>query len=230
MCNVNVIFDMDGVIFDTERFCLECCVPAAEKVGLDNIAEISMQCIGLTKEATDQRLRDYYGPEAPLDQFDEELSRIFTERYEKEGMPVKDGARELLFWLKEKGIPVALASSTRTDIVCRELKETGLYEYFDAIVGGDMVDRSKPAPDIFLKAAELLSCGPEQCTVIEDSFHGIRAAAAAGMQPVMVPDLLEPDGEIRALAHAIRASLFEVLDDFQEILAVTRVDKKDDSV
>ena len=210
-----VLFDMDGVIFDTERLYLECCGPAAEKFGFDGIEDACLQCVGLTDEATHQMLYEIYGQDAPLEDFFEEAVRVFMARYEAEGLRVKTGVREILTWLHENKIPTALASSTEIDIVKEELAGAGLDTFFDVIVGGDMAERSKPAPDIFLKAAELLGCDPSDCIVIEDSYNGIRAAAAAGTKPIMVPDLLPPTDEMRTLAVVVRTSLLDVLDDFK---------------
>lgn len=213
-----IIFDMDGVIFDTERMYLECCKPVAEKLGLKDIETVSRKCIGFTREATDNLLREHYGQDAPIDEFNEETKNEFLKRYHSQGMPVKKGAREILTWISENKIPVALASSTGTEIVKRELEQEGLKQFFHVIVGGDMVSRSKPAPDIFLKAAELLSADPKECIVIEDSFNGVRAASAAGMQVIMVPDLLQPDDVIRSQANEVKGSLLEVLDYFKGLL------------
>ena len=105
---------------------------------------------------------------------------------------------------------MALASSTRTELVRRELKDAGFIKYFSVIIGGDMVSHSKPHPEIFLKAAEVLGAAPGDCYVIEDSFNGIRAAAAAGMHPLMVPDMIQPTEEILALTEMVFPSLNEV--------------------
>ena len=206
----NIIFDMDGVIFDTERFFLQCCVPAAESLGMQGMEEVALKCIGLTEEETARVVVSHYGEEAPLEEYREETFRIFREKYEKEGLPLKPGAEEILRWLSEDGSRIALASSTKTEIVRMELKDAGLIGYFHVIVGGDQAERSKPAPDIFLKAAEELGAEPKQCFVIEDSFNGVRAANAAGMRVLMVPDLLEPDEEIRSLTEGVFGSLHEV--------------------
>ena len=207
-----VISDMDGVIFDTEQFFLDCLRPAAEAMGLKDIDTVAYDCIGLTVEETDRKLIEFYGPDVPLEEFRRKTSEIFDARYEAEGFTVKPGVRELFQYLRDQGIPVAVASSTRTDLVARELEDAGLKQYFDIIIGGNMAKRSKPAPDIFLKAAEELGARPEECFVIEDSFKGVRAAHAAGARTLMVPDLLEPDDEIRALAEAVFPSLIEVKD------------------
>ena len=114
------------------------------------------------------------------------------------------------------GMPVALASSTKTEKVIRELIKTDLFGYFTRISGGDSVKNSKPAPDIFLRTAELLGKEPQKCLVIEDSFNGVRAAKAAGMKCIMVPDLLQPDDEIKALADMFVPSLTELKELFAE--------------
>ena len=181
------IFDMDGVIFDSERLYIECSLEASAELGLpqEGVIELCHRCIGVTPE------------------------------YNAGRMDVKPGAEELLKFLKQQGYPLAIASSTPTEIVRQELSAAGLLDYFDRIVGGDQVSRSKPNPDIFLRAAELLRTEPSRCIVIEDSFNGIRAAKAAGMTAVMVPDQLQPDEEIKALADRIELSLLHVLQELR---------------
>ena len=123
---------------------------------------------------------------------------------------MKKGARELLEMLYREGIPAVLASSTKTETVIRELIAADLFGYFKSIIGGDMVTKSKPEPDIFLLAAKRAGFAPEECIIIEDSFNGIRAARAAGGYVIMVPDLKQPDEEISSLADDIKQSLDDV--------------------
>lgn len=206
----NFIFDMDGVIFDTERFYLECCIPAAEKLGMENMEKVAYQCTGLTEKETEKVLRANYG-DAPLAEFHKETGRIFQERYAETGLPIKEGAVELLEYLKEQGAKIALGSSTRVDIIRKELQDAGLMDYFDVIIGGDMVKNSKPQPDVFLRAAEELHVDIAECYIVEDSFNGVRAARAAGGTVFMVPDLQQPTEEIRSLADNVFDSLSDVL-------------------
>lgn len=209
---MNVIFDMDGVIFDTERLFIECIRPAAEKYGLVGVEEVARECIGLTDVETKRLMRERFGADAPLEAVDREVFRIFQKRYEEEGLTVKDGAAELLDYLKGAGARIAIGSSTEHDIVEMELRDAGLLAYFDVLACGDMVEHSKPEPDVFLLAAEMLGAAPEDCIIIEDSFNGVTAARRAGATVFMVPDLLEPTEEIRAMADRVFASLFEVKD------------------
>ncbi len=210
-----VIFDMDGVIFDSERLYVDCCSEAAEGLGMEGIVETTLRCIGVRADVTDQILLDAYGDRALIDRFQEAARALFLEKYRAGLLAVKPGVRELLAYLKRRGAGLA-ASSTRTDIVEKELADAGLLPFFDRVVGGDQVSRSKPHPDIFLRAAEALGEQAEHCLVIEDSFNGVRAGRAAGMQVIMVPDLLQPDGEMRSLAGAVEPSLLRVLERMQE--------------
>ncbi len=207
-----VIFDMDGVIFDSEKLYIDCCVEAADKLGMDNIVETCYRCIGVTTSVTHQILLDTYRDEALVNAFREAATSLFREKYRAGLLAVKPGVRELLTWLKSRVLRIAIASSTRTEIVEMELADAGILPFFDRVVGGDQVSRSKPNPDIFLKAAEALEEAPENCLVIEDSFNGVRAGRAAGMTVIMVPDLLQPDEEIRSLADRVLPSLLSVLD------------------
>jgi len=212
-----VLFDMDGVIFDSERAVLAVWQELAAELGLEEIEAVFHRCIGTNKERTRGIFLEAY-PEQDFSAFDQSCRARFLSRYGGGRLPVKPGAREILTALKARGVPLALASSTRCETVCRELDEAGLLGYFDAVVGGDQVTRSKPDPEIFLTAAEKLGAAPGACIVIEDSFNGVRAAAAAGMRPVMVPDLLPPDGEMERLAEAILPDLAAVERYIREIL------------
>lgn len=209
---MNIIFDMDGVIFDTERLYLECCRPAAEKLGLVGVEDVAYECIGLTDVETHKKLRACIGDDALLEAFNQEIYRTFVEHYEKYGLTVKKGVFELLDYLKERGDRTAIGSSTESEIVEMELRDAGLLDYFDVVVGGDMAKASKPAPDVFLLAAEKLGVSIEDCIIIEDSFNGVRAARSAGATVFMVPDLLEPTEEIRALTDRVFGSLIDVKD------------------
>ena len=220
--NLNVIFDMDGVIFDTERLYIECIKPAAEKYGLVGVEDVARECIGLTDVETKRLMRERFGYDAPLEAIEQEAFEIFQKRYQEEGLTVKEGVVELLEYLKEEGARIAIGSSTEHDIVEMELRDAGLLQYFDALACGDMVEHSKPEPDVFLLAAEML-LGRENlqekiadCIIIEDSFNGVIAARRAGGTVFMVPDLLEPTDEIQAMTDKVFGSLVEVKQWFEK--------------
>ena len=206
-----VIFDMDGVIFDSERLVIECWKVVAEKYGIENIEEACFECLGINAALTKELMKKRYGETFPYDAYKKEMSAIFHSRAAGGKLPQKKGIKELLTFLKENQIPTAVASSTRREVVMRELEEGGLLPYFDRVICGDMVERSKPEPDIFLKACESLSIDATEAYAIEDSYNGIRAAFRAGMKPIMVPDLAEPTEEMEKLACCILPSLFEVM-------------------
>ena len=211
-----VIFDMDGVIFDSERLVIECWQVIAEKHNIPDIVEICMRVQGNNRQETGKRFREKYGNDFPYDTYKKEVTALFRERYGEGRLPLKPGVVKILEELKRNNIPLALASSTRSDIVKLEMEEANLLPYFDAVLGGDMVPRSKPEPDIFLAAAAALEADPTCCYVLEDSHNGIRAAYRAGMHPVMVPDMQQPTEEIRGIPEAVVENLLAALEYLQE--------------
>ena len=211
-----VIFDMDGVIFDSERLVIECWQVIADKYNIPDIVEICMRVQGNNRMETAKRFREKYGNDFPYEIYKNEVTALFRERYGNGKLPLKPGVLEVLTELKRKRVPLALASSTRTDIVKLELDEAHLLPYFDAVLGGDMAPRSKPEPDIFLAAAAALQADPSCCYVLEDSHNGIRAAYRAGMHPVMVPDMQQPTEEIRGKAEVVVENLMAALEYLQE--------------
>lgn len=206
-----VIFDMDGVIFDSESKVTECWIETAEKHGIKDIEKLCRMCLGINAAETRRIALEFYGQDFPYDEYKKEMSDLYHSRYDGGRLPMKSAVRELLEFLKEHGIKIALASSTRSVVVHNQLRDAGILPYFDKVICGDMVSRSKPAPDIFLKACEELSVAPENAFGIEDSYNGIRAVSAAEMRPIMVPDLAPPTEEMERLAEVILPSLNEVI-------------------
>lgn len=213
-----VIFDMDGVLFDTERLSVSCWLETAERMGLGDIREGAYGCIGLNR--TDSRIfiRQLYGDAFPYDEFRANKTALFQKKIERDGLPVKKGAREILSWLKEAGVKTAVASSTNTRTVTGHMERAGFLPYFQEIIGGDMVEHSKPRPDIYLMACRRLGVEPEKGAAIEDSPNGIKSAYTAGMLPIMVPDMVEPTAEIEALLFRKCGDLFEVKELLEGIL------------
>ena len=205
-----VVFDMDGVIFDSERLVIACWKVIADKYEVPEIEVVCRECLGVNATETKQKFLNHYGQDFPYDAYKSEMSKLYHDKYDGGRLPMKKGVTELLQYLKEAGVKVALASSTRRAVVEQELTDAGIIKYFDVVIGGDMVTRSKPEPDIFLKACEELGVSPEEAFAIEDSYNGIRAAAAGKLRPLMVPDLMEPTEEMKELAEQIFADLLEV--------------------
>lgn len=206
-----IVFDMDGVLFDTERLCQDSWLAVAEESGLPNMDVIFPQCIGLNANDSRRIVMNAYGEDFDYEGFRSKASVWFWDYIEKKGLPVKPGVKELLSWLREEGWAVGLASSTRRSSVENHLEQAGIRDYFATIVTGDMVEHSKPRPDIYLMACRELGVDPGQAYAIEDSPNGIRSAYRAGMSPVMVPDMIAPDEEMRELSTKIFSDLHEVL-------------------
>ena len=210
-----VVFDMDGVIFDSERAVLNCWLSIADKYGLDGIMEPYLACTGTTMERTREIMLEAYGEDFPYDVYAKEASVLYHERYDGGKLPMKEGVVELLDYLKAEKKKIALASSTRRQTVGNQLRDANIISYFDAILCGDMVERSKPAPDIFLKACEALGVSPECAYAVEDSYNGIRAAHAGKLKPIMVPDLLPANKEMEECTQAILPSLTSFMEYLQ---------------
>lgn len=205
-----VIFDMDGVIFDSEKAVYEGWKDLAEKYGFSDLDTVYRRAIGVNAKAAERVFLDFYGEDFPYDKYKDEQSENYHKKYDGGRLPKKPYVEELLQFLKAEGYKTAIASSTRTALVKKQVEEANLSLYFDAIIGGDLIEKSKPEPDIFLKAAELIQASPKDCYVIEDSYNGIRAAYAAKMTGIMVPDMLPPTEEMEEKAKYILKDLLEV--------------------
>ena len=206
-----VVFDMDGVIFATERLVIEFWKEVAKKHNIPNAEHTCIQCLGTNRVRTREIFLENYGADFPFDPYRAEVTELFNTHYKGVPLPTKPGVRELLSYLQEQDIKVGLASSTAQHLVRDEIGTAGLLPFFQTLVCGDMVEHSKPAPDIFLKACEILNADPTKSIAIEDSFNGIRSAHCAGMTPIMVPDQVQPTDEIRTLAFHVMPSLLDVL-------------------
>jgi HAD superfamily hydrolase (TIGR01509 family) len=188
----------------------------AEKHGISNLEENFYKCIGVTMERTREIMMEAYGEDFPYDEFDREASALFHEKYDGGRLPMKTGVREILEFLKSSGKKIALASSTRRKSVVNLLGAAGILDYFDELVTGDMVTRSKPDPEIFLLACEKIGVEPGNAFAIEDSFNGIRSASTGGLRAIMVPDILPADDEMREKAEVVKDSLLDVISYIQE--------------
>lgn len=207
-----VIFDMDGVLFDTEVLCMKSWMAVAEQNGLPGMEEVFPRCIGLNSNDSRRIVLEAYGEDFDYPRFREQAAAWQRDYLEKNDLPIKPGMREILDWLKGSGYAVGLASSTRSSSVFSHLDQAGIRDCFSVVVTGDMVEHSKPRPDIYLLACRELGVEPGEAYAIEDSPNGIRSAHAAGMRAVMVPDMIPPDEEMRRLSTVILKDLGEVLE------------------
>ena len=225
----HVIFDMDGVIFDSERTLLQCWIETARTYGVDEtlVRDAYIRCIGSNRNQTEEIYRsaflDLLGEEKLWRVWDESF-RLHRERYANGVLPVKPGVREILEYLKSLGIAVGVASSTPKETVEQRLDAAGLSPYFVGCIGGDAVRISKPDPEIYLLACDAFGFSPGNTFAIEDSFNGIRAASAAGLRPIMVPDIVPPDAEMRALSEAVCRDLFEAKDHLAAVFGASAGD------
>jgi HAD superfamily hydrolase (TIGR01509 family) len=205
-----VVFDMDGLLFDSERVLFEVMVATAPRFGAEVDRDLFLSLIGLRLADSRALLRARLGPDFPLDEFIAAVGVGGREINAANGVALKAGVVELLDHLDSLGLPAAIATSSAPAMVERNLGQHGLAHRFKAIVARGDYENGKPAPDAFLKAAERLGVAPEHCLALEDSHNGVRAAHAAGMMTVMVPDMLAATEEMRALCVAIEDDLHGV--------------------
>lgn len=204
-----IIFDMDGLMLNTERLSQIAWRMGGRDLGYDLPDVVCHAMIGLSSGDHKRIFDDYFGQGFPLETLSER-SQVHYFRFLREKLTTQPGLLELLDRLESLGLPKAVATSTKREWAVKKLEQVGIRDRFDPLVTGDAVERGKPAPDIFLRAAELLGIEPVHCLVLEDSYNGVRAGAAAGMRVIMIPDILTPDEEIRRLCWRVHDSLEEV--------------------
>ena len=202
------IFDMDGTLLDTERLLLEAMDATALAAGQGHLRPEFRAVNGLRADLAAAHLSERFGGRAAYDAFaeDVEMRRAALETH---GIPLKPFAREALAHISGLGVPVAVATSTQTAIAEDLLERTELRGYLGAVIGGDLVDRPKPDPEIYRLAATSLGLAPTRCAAFEDSAPGTRAAVAAGCVTVQIPDIAQPDADLRALGHLVCQDLRE---------------------
>ena len=204
-----VIFDMDGLMFDTERMWATFWEPALAALGLEYKEGLAEAERGTAGETSRNIVRQFYGEDCDANAIIDSLHRVADEEFQKP-VPKKPGLDELLAWLDANHIPMAVASSSRVHVIEGNLNNWGLTHYFKALVSGQQVKHSKPDPEIFLTAAKALGTTPAETLVLEDSYNGVRAGARGGFVTVMVPDLAPADDEMRRLYTAECKDLHEV--------------------
>lgn len=205
-----VIFDMDGLMFDTERMFTDAWPGVCAQFGLEYQPQLAASLRGSNGAKSVEIIHRFY-PEA-------DGAAMIAACYNQvqgrllQGVPKKKGLDELLAYLKGRGLPMAIGSSTKSPLVKRNLNMAGVAGYFSQIAAGEMVTLCKPAPELFLLAAKLLDLPPQNCLVLEDSFNGVRAGAAAGCVTVMIPDLSQPTPELLSLCSGCLEDLGQVPD------------------
>lgn len=205
-----VIFDMDGLMFDTEGIWEACWLPACQEVGVALHPALADTCRGSSGPELHKNIRSLYGEDFDAPRLADTLYRLAGEEFHKK-VPAKPGLYELLDYCKAHGLPMAVASSSPIEMINEHLTHHGIGEYFDFLAAGGMVAHTKPAPDVFLLAAEKLGFAPGECLVLEDSYNGIRAGAAGGFITVMVPDRLPDNEEMRSLYSGKCESLYDIM-------------------
>lgn len=202
------IFDMDGLLFDTERLYQEGWMAVAEQFGQTPCPEFPGAVCGTSGKGMMETIRRYYPAVDPA-AYEAGCVRWVQEALERRGVPVKPGARELLEFFRSRGVKTALASGSHAGIIRNNIRRSGFEDLFDAVLSGDEAARGKPEPDVFLLAARRLGLPPGECYVFEDSVNGARAGVAAGCTTVMIPDLMPPAADLRRDCAGIYGSLLE---------------------
>jgi beta-phosphoglucomutase-like phosphatase (HAD superfamily) len=210
-----VVFDMDGLLVDTEALIRDLMIKAALARGAHLPFEVFQQMVGLPDQASNAVARAHFGDDFALDDLHAEVGVGFRAACEV-GVALKAGVVDLLDYLDAAKVPRAICTSSSHAAVQRTLGPSGIIPRFDAIVAAGDYPRGKPNPDPFLAAAARLGLPAHDCLALEDSHNGVRAAHAAGMMTVMVPDLLEPTDEMREKCHAIAESLHHVREMIEE--------------
>lgn len=205
-----VIFDMDGLMLDTERLAQRAWRLAGIEWHYDFEDEVYLVAVGRSVADTEVIFKQNFGPDFPFQAIYERKQQYLYQIIETEGIPTKEGLFDLLKLVDSLNLTKAVATSTARPLALKKLGQTGLLDHFKAIICGNEVAHSKPAPDIFLAAAQALHVSPQHCLVLEDSEAGIKAAQAAKMTVIMIPDMKQPALEVASLAYRVLPSLEQV--------------------
>ncbi len=207
------IFDMDGVLLDTESLCKKCWRLAAQERGLKDVDSVYYKCVGQASQDTLRTLQSFFEKQDKnfvAEEWYEYAKTFFYKVEESQGLEKMKGAEECLIRLSKKGYILALASSTRRTSVERQLARAGLIKYFKTLTCGDSVKHSKPDPEIYTNACASIGLLPQNCVAVEDSPNGVISAYNAGLKVVMIPDQIQPTDEIKKMCTKVLKSLDEL--------------------
>lgn len=206
-----IIFDMDGLMIDTEKLLQRFWCEAANECGYPMKPEHSLKIRSLNAKLAEPMLKQLVSKEFDYQKVRKRRIELMNAYIEKNGVEEKEGLKELLFYLKEEQYELAVATATDYERTKLYLSSIGVFSYFSQVICGNMVKNGKPEPDIYQLATQKLGYEPQECMALEDSPNGILAAYSAGVLPVMVPDLDEPGEEIRKKAYRVVKNLKEVI-------------------
>jgi len=206
-----VIFDMDGLLVDSETVSAKAFNDTAADYGLDDVFDLFMSLVGCNEKQHIDTLKEALEPEVDSVKFREDWIACYLRAIKSGVPPLLPGAEELLQWLKANNITCALATSSGREAAMKKLEGNNIHHYFKTITTGDDVQISKPNPEIFLKAAASINAAPDNALVLEDSENGVRAGVAAGMRVIQIPNLVPPSKELLTLGHEVYESLNDVL-------------------
>lgn len=212
-----VIFDMDGLMVDTEPVGNMICVQAHQKFGYEITQEMLFDLIGRNATSAKEYYFHTFGNDYPYNEIKKEITQLHEEYYQTHDIAVKPGLYKLLNYLKEQGIKMAVASSTVTARVQSNLQRIHVLSYFDHVIGGDQIVHGKPAPDIFLKALELLGVDHDEALVLEDSKNGILASYQAQIPVICIPDIVKHTSETLNKTYKVLDRLDQVIDEVEHI-------------
>ncbi len=206
------LFDMDGLLLDSERIAKEGFARSCRYFGIGNREALFHRLIGIKWERAVEILHDALSAEVDASAFSDYWDADYHRNTSDKPVPLKPGVSKLLDILSREGRPMAVATSTRHASAVNKLSRSGILGYFQRVIGGDEVREGKPHPEIYLKAARALDCDPRDCLAFEDSERGTRAALASGATVVQVPDLLPPSEELLQLGPVVLGKIDDVLD------------------
>lgn len=212
-----VIFDMDGLLLDTEKLLVKFWVQAANEAGFPMTRENALSIRSLHRKFAIPYLQGLFGEDFDYVKIRSRRMELMNEYLSNHPLELKDGAKELLDYLRENNILTAIATATDLERTEKYLRRVGIFECFDKIVCATMVEQGKPKPDIYIYAAKQLGLEPSECVALEDSPNGVKSAADAGCKTIMVPDLTEPDEELLNLIFAKANSLRDVINIIQKM-------------